>query len=205
MGRGVVFFDTASNGRETVVDGSNFFDTLAAGDEELGVFATLAAGDEELGEASKFASPRERLELTGRSSHFWDSDCFNKSIARLPGVEIGDGHRLAHSQTLAGVTEAELLAILMQLSQMMPRNFSLLKNSIGIILSSKLLKGSHVFDDGGYPFHDKKNLFRVLEKVTIESMTKTSSPESTMGENGTRKLGDLPAYAMTLDSFYVRD
>jgi hypothetical protein len=50
---------------------------------------------------------------------------------------------------LAGDKEVELLAILMQLSQMTPRNFSLLKYSIGIILSSKLLNGSHVFDDGG--------------------------------------------------------
>ena len=71
------------------------------------------------------------------------------SIARLPGVTIGDGLRRAHSHMFAGFKAEELLAILIQLSQIAPQDFNLLKKISGVSFSEKLLKGSQVFDVGG--------------------------------------------------------
>jgi hypothetical protein len=56
---------------------------------------------------------------------------------------------LTQSQQLAGLTAAELLAILTQLSQIAPMDLSLAKKFSGVSGSEKLLNGSHVFDEGG--------------------------------------------------------
>ncbi len=101
------------------------------------------------GESACFALSIARLPGEARKDEFWESIAFSISIARFPGVEIGDGLRRAHSQMLAGLNEEELLAILMQLSQITPHDFNLIKKFKGVSLSEKLLKGSQVFDVGG--------------------------------------------------------
>lgn len=137
MGREAVFLDvrTVSDGRLVDEIGS-FVDTIVTGVMELGE------------DASGLSSERDRFFATGESI-FSASHFFIISIARLPGVNIGEGLRLTHSHTLAALIATELLAILMQLSHTMPRDFSLAKNSNGVSFSEKLLKGSQVFDVGG--------------------------------------------------------
>jgi hypothetical protein len=138
LGREAILVDTrdCTDGRLVIAGvGDLFFDTSAFS-AELGE------------ETSRLASERDRFVLI-RDSEFSASHFFIMSIARLPGVTMGEGLRLTHSHTVAALTDTELLAILMQLSQMIPHDFSLLKKNNGVSFSEKLLKGSQVFDVGG--------------------------------------------------------
>jgi hypothetical protein len=126
---------TDSNGR-FVAEVGNAGDSFATGVEELGE------------DTSGLSSRRGRFFVIGAST-FAASHFFIISIARLPGVKIGEGLRLTHSHTFAALIATELLAILMQLSHNMPQDLSLFKYSRGVSLSEKLLKGSQVFDVGG--------------------------------------------------------